>query len=67
MTFTDHIELRGIGLIVSGDYEHDSGTAISPPVTIITICSVVVAEWDLEIYPCITPEMERQIKELVNP
>lgn len=67
MTFTDHITFRGIGLIVSGDYSRCSGDRFTPPTYDITICSVVVAEWDLEIYKSITPEMERQIKELVNP
>jgi hypothetical protein len=67
MTFTEHIELSGIGLIVSGDYEYCSGDRDTNGSTIITICSVVVAEWDLEIYMSITPDMERQIKELVNP
>ena len=66
MTFTDHIELNGIGLIVSGDYEHDSGTGISPPCTIITINSVVIADLDLEVYKCISAKMEKQIKELIE-
>lgn len=67
MNFTEHIELRGIGLIVSGDYEHCRGDRDTNGCTIITICSVVIADLDLEIYKAITPEMEQQIKELVNP
>lgn len=66
MTFEENIELNGIGLIVSGDYEHDSGTAISPPCTTIFITSVVVADLDVEIYPCIDKDMEQRIKELIE-
>lgn len=66
MTFTENIELNGIGLIVSGDYESCDGDRDTQPCTTIFITSVVVAELDVEIYPCIDKDMEQRIKELLE-
>lgn len=66
MTFTENIELNGIGLIVSGDYESCDGDRDTQPTHIVNICSVVIADLDIEVYKCIDNDMEQRIKELLK-